>query len=493
MISTNIIPNEISELQILVKNLLLRNQQLEEIVRYLKGERFASSSEKISDDQLPLFTLSPEEEFVSKPKTEEKIESYTRKKSGRKKLPENIERIRIEHDLTPEEKQCSCGCGEKEKIGEEISEQLDIIPASFRILQHVRFKYACKKCAEGVSIAKLPEQIIPKSNATPNLLAHIAISKYQDALPLYRQTVIFKRYGTDISRATLTNWMLEIGEKLQPLVNLMLEHTLESSYIGVDETRIQVLKEADRKAQTQSYMWVIKGGPPDKNATIFYYDPHRSQKVLKEIIADYTGYLQSDAFSAYIGLDTMHNIRIVGCFAHARRYFYKAFKNSENKEGVAFAGLEFIRKLYKIEKDIANKTPEKRFEIRNIEAKPILLEMKNWLDNIIIKVPPKTLTGEALHYLNSKWQYLIRYLEEGFLEIDNNRVENAIRPFVVGRKNWLFCDSPKGALASANIYTLIETAKNNELDPFQYLKTVFNKLPNTKNLQDYENLLPWNL
>lgn len=501
MLLTEKSPQEITELRSIIlgqseqiKTQSLRIQQLEEVVRYLRGERFSSSSEKLSEEQLRLFNLSAEESSPKEIK-EEKIESYTRKKGGRKPLPEHLERIRIEHDLTPEEKLCPCGCGEMTRIGEEVSEQLDMIPARFRILQNVRFKYACKKCEDGVHIASLPLQIIPKSNATPNLLAYIAVSKFQDALPLHRQTVIFKRCGLDVSRATLANWMIQLGKKVQPLINLAMDHILESSYIGMDETPIQVLREKDRNPQDQSYVWVIRGGPPGTTATLFYYDPSRSQKVLKQITEGFKGYLQSDGYSAYKGLDQNPDIRIVGCFAHARRYFYKVVKvNGKTKtEGVAVTGVDFIRSLYKIEKEIKELSFEQRFEKRQNESKPILAQFKTWLDDVIVKVPPKTLTGEALHYLNAHWKYLIRYIEDGQLEIDNNRVENAIRPFVLGRKNWLFCDSPEGAHAAANLYTLIETAKNNTLEPYHYLSILFHRLPHAQTLDDYSSLLPWNL
>ncbi|EKD28780.1 MAG: hypothetical protein ACD_79C00206G0003 [uncultured bacterium] len=493
MLSYNTNSIDVSELQTTIKNLILRNTQLEEMLRLLRGERFGKSSEKLNEEQLRLFNLPVEEKTPDIETSTEKIAGYDRKKGGRKKLPPELERVRVTHDLKPEEKQCPCGCGEMEKIGEEVSEKLDIIPSEFRVIQDVRFKYACKKCSEGVYIAELPEQIIPKSNATPNLLAHIAISKFEDALPLNRQTKIFKRYGFELSRGTMATWMIHIGKKIQPIINLIQEHIIDSSYIGIDETKIQVLKEKDRKADNLSYMWVMRGGPPGKTATIFYYDPHRNQEVLKKLIEGFKGYLQCDGLQIYNVVESNQDIRLLGCFAHARRYFHKALKSAFNKDSIAFKTLEFIRKLYKIESEIKEQTAEERYKRRQAESNIILNELKTWLDDVIIKVPPQSLTGDALHYLNSRWKYLIRYIEDGNLLIDNNAVENAIRPFVIGRKNWLFCDTPEGAYANSNLYTLIETAKNNKLDPFNYLSLVFNKLPSAKTLQDYENLLPWNL
>ena len=278
MVSTEKIPNDISSLQGMVKTLLLRNQQLEEMMRQMRGEKFGASSEKISEEQLRLFNLEESDSILPENELKEEVESYTRKKGGRKSLSKNLKIIRVEHDLSPEQKQCPCGCGEMEKIGEEISEQVHYVPAKYEVIENVRFKYACKKCAEGVYISSLPLQLLPKSNATPGFLAHIVVSKFQDGLPLYRQSKIIERSGFEISRATLSNWVVKSGEKMQPLVNLLLDHVLENGYIGMDETPVQVLNEENRKAQTQSYMWVIRGGPPGKEATLFYYDPTEVRK-----------------------------------------------------------------------------------------------------------------------------------------------------------------------------------------------------------------------
>jgi transposase len=502
MISTEQLPTDTEALQKIIFDLSLvvntkdlRIQQLEEMLRQLRGERFGSSSEKISEDQLRLFNAEEKDCILPEDTKEEKIESYTRKKPGRRPLPENMETIRVEHDLKPEEKQCPCGCGEMSRIGEEITEQVNYIPAKFQLIENVRFKYACKKCAEGVYTAPLPPQLIPKSIVTPDFMAHVVVSKFQDGMPLYRQVNIFSRIGFDITRATLSNWVINIGEKVQPVVNLIRDHLLECQYIGMDETPIQVLKEENRAPQTQSYIWVIREGPPGKGAVLYYYDPHRSQKVLKEIIEGFKGYLQSDGYQAYINMDAYPGITVVGCFAHARRYFVKVIKagNKKTVSGTAAAGVNFIRKLYAIEEKLKERSPEERYNVRQIEAKHILEEMKAWLDDVIVRIPPKTLTGTALHYLNKNWKYLIRYIDDGRLEIDNNKTENAIRPFVVGRKNWLFCDTPEGANATANFYTLIETARNNGWEPYEYLRIMFNILPYCKTLEQFEFILPWNL
>lgn len=496
MYSKTTIPNEIALLQGMVQTLQLRVCQLEEVIHHLRGQQFGSSSEKLSDEQLALFAI---EEPVLKKEEATPISSYERIKRGcRNKLPENFERVKVEHDLSEAEKQCPCGCGKMERIGEEISEQLDIKPAEFCIIENVRFKYACKKCEEGVHIAPQPLQIIPKSNATPNLLAYIAIGKIADALPLYRQSTMFERLGFKMSRSTMARWMVQIGEKTQPLINLLWDHILEQNYIGMDETSIQVLREENRKPQTKSYMWVIRAGPLKEITTIFHYDPSRSRKVLKQILDGYQGYLQADGLQTYTGMDDLLSITLVGCWAHARRYFRRVIKANGNKKSagsVTLQGLDWIRKLYKIERDLRERKANSQecYKERQERSKAVLNEMKTWLDDVIVKVPPKSKTGEALRYLNNQWKYLIRYIDDGKLKIDNNLVENAIRPFVVGRKNWLFSETPEGAHSSANLYTLVETAKNNGVEPYKYLSTLFHALPYAASVDDYEKLLPWNL
>ena len=500
------LPDDIEALKRLVQEQAQERQRLEakvlslqEQLNLLLHKRYGASSEKYSPNQLGLFNEAEahadeapvdEEERVSVP-------AHQRKKRGRKPLPESLPRIRVEHDLEEAEKRCACGCP-LTRIGEQISEQLDIVPAQIRVIQHVRSTYACKACEETIKTAPLPPQPIPKSNASPGLLAHIAVSKYQDALPLYRQEHILQRIGVDIPRATLANWMIAVGMLVQPLINLLRDELLGYDILGMDETPIQVLKETDRPATSKSYIWVQRGGPPRQTVVLFHYDPSRGQAVAKQLLAGYQGVVQVDGFEAYETVASQHtDIILVGCWAHARRKFDEALKaqgkKAYAKAGKAMMGMNYIRKLYRIEKALKDHPPEQRHRAREQQARPIVQQLRDWLDKSLPEVPPGTLTGKALHYLHNQWHKLVGYLEDGRLRMDNNLIENAIRPFVLGRKNWLFADTPKGATASANLYSLIETAKANGLEPYYYLRYVFTELPKAQTVEQIETLLPFNL
>ena len=331
--------------------------------------------------------------------------------------------------------------------------------------------------------------------ASPGLLAPIAVSKYQDALPLYRQEKILQRIGVTIPRSTLANWMIRAGQLIQPVINLLRDHLLAYDIVQMDETTVQVLKEPGKTAQSKSYLWLQRGGPPDEPVILFDYDPSRRQAVPKELLEGFAGYLQVDGYSGYNGVVAEGCLVHVGCMAHARRKFSDAVKGQgKNKaSGKAQQGLAWIQKLYRIEKQARTQqlSAADRKALRQKNAKPILDKLRTWLDDSLLRVPPGTLTGKALNYLNNEWPKLIRYLEDGRLEIDNNLAENAIRPFVIGRKNFLFSNSVQGVKASANLYSLIESAKASGLEPYQYLRQVFTALPQAETVEDIENLLPW--
>ena len=471
---------------------------LQEQLNVLLAKRYGPSSEKLSPDQIRLFNEAEEqaqaaaEEQVTEAVT---VAGHTRKKRGRKPLPDGLPRIRVEHELPEVEQTCACGC-RLTRIGEALSEQLDIIPARVQVIQHVRAKYACKGCEGAVKLAPMAPQPIPKSLASPGLLAHITVAKYQDALPLYRQEKILQRIGVDIPRSTLANWMIKLGALIQPLINLMWERLVGEDIIQMDETTVQVLKEPGKTAQSKSYLWVCRGGPMDHPLILYEYDPTRAQEVPKRLLEGFEGYLQTDGYEAYNAVVARGGITHVGCLAHARRKFDEAIKalgkKHQAKGGRATKGLVYIQKLYRIERAVKAASPEKRYHHRQEHARPLLEEIRQWLDRALPEVPPTTATGKALNYLHNQWPKLIRYLEDGRLEIDNNRTENAIRPFVVGRKNWLFSDTVNGAKASANLYSLIETAKANGLEPYAYLRHLFTTLPKAETVEAIEALLPGN-
>jgi hypothetical protein len=396
-----------------------------------------------------------------------------------------------------------------------ITEQADIIPARVQVLQHVRFKYGpCHVCdgvfpeaeagAEAdaneprpVIATPMPPQPLPKSIASPNTCAFVMTAKYADGLPLYRLEKILKRYGLDVSRGTLAQWMIRLGDLIVPLINLMEEVQLSYDILQMDETTVQVLKEDGRKAQTKSRMWVRRGGPPGKPVILFNYEPTRSGAVAWRLTEDFNGYLQSDGYSGYAAVGKRNGVVHVGCLAHARRKFDEALKaqKQKNRGGLAAQGLSLVQKLYRIERAAreADMSADARKKLRDEKARPVWDELRQWLDAKRRHAPPSTKTGEALAYLDNQWACLIRYLEDGRIEVDNNLCENAIRPFVMGRKAWLFSDTPSGAEASARLYSLIETAKASGCEPYAYLARVFAELPKATTLADVEALLPWNV
>jgi transposase len=262
----------------------------------------------------------------------------------------------------------------------------------------------------------------------------------------------------------------------------------------MDETIVQVLKEPGRAATAQSYLWVQRGGPPATPLVLYDYAPTRSASVAVRLLDDYAGWLQSDGYEAYASAAKHRPIRLLGCFAHARRKFDEALKaqgKPPHKTGHAAQGMAYIQKLYRIEQAIKAEPPAVRLMTRQQQAQPILAAMREWLDTALHQVAPGSLTGKALHYLHQQWHKLIRYVEDGRLSIDNNACENAIRPFVIGRKGWLFCDTVAGAKASANLYSLVETAKANGLEPYAYLRRVFTELPKAQTLEDMSYSQNW--
>ena len=481
-------------------------RHLEEIVKLFKANKFGKSSEK-SPGQTELFDevetecCDSEESWVAEAVEGEENSAteavpVARAKAGRKPIPKEFPRIIIEHDVPENEQHCLCGC-EKQYIGDEVSEQLDIVPAVIQVLQHRRKKYACKNCEGQLQTAILPPQPIPKSNASPGLLAYIATAKYQDALPLYRIENILSRLNIHLPRNTQANWMIKSSELLQPLYNLLNDRLLESGYVHMDETPVQVLKEPDKKAESKSYMWVRKTGDPNKKESIVLFDYASSRKadVVKTLLPDFLGYLQTDDYAGYNHLDTIEGVHHLGCFAHARRKVVEAQKVAPCKKGVtskADMAVSLIKKLYAIENKIKDLSPDKRLAIRQKESIPQLEKLKSWLDKSLMTTLPKGKTGMALSYLAKNWSKLTLYVEDERLNIDNNTVENAIRPFAIGRKNWMFSNSQKGAKASAMLYSIIETAKSNGLNPHAYLKLLFAKMPQVESVEEYEQLLPWN-
>jgi len=477
-----------------------------EQIRHLRAQLYGRKSEKVvpadGPRPLPLFDM-PEPEGPEEEAGEEiRIPAHSRKKRGRKPLPEDLPRVDVVHDIDDKDKICACGC-QLRKIGEEISEQLDIIPAKIRVIRNIRLKYACPECegteddGPAVRIAPVPARIIPKSIVSPGLLAHILTGKFIDHLPFYRQEKRLTRLGVDISRTSMCRWAMQAANACQPLLNLLSEELLAGIFIQVDETTLQVLVEPGRSPTSKSYMWIFRRGDPERPVLIYQYHPTRSGDVANTFLRGFEGTVQTDGYSGYDFLDTKKAIRHIGCWAHARRKFTDVTRTlgKKRKAGAADKALAYIRKLYGIEKRArAGKySPEQTYELRRKEAKPILEDFEKWLRKKAVQTPPKGLLGKAIAYTLNQWHRLVGYIEDGRLSIDNNMAENSIRPFVIGRKNWLFSGTPEGAEASALLFSLIETAKANKLEPYAYLRYIFEKLPLAVTLEDYEALLPWNI
>lgn len=485
------------EIDLLHQKLQVKDQRIEQLESLLiqaRQQHFGTSSEKLSPDQIALFNEPEINDDASEEAESVTVPSHTRKKrQKRTSIPEDIPREDIIYDLSDEDKICPHDGATLKEIGEEVHEQLEIIPAQMKALRHIRKKYACPCCKQHLKTASKPKQPIEKSIAGPGLLAHIAVQKYCDGSPLYRQVEIFKRIGIELDRSSLANWMIACGELIQSLINRIHEALLEQCVLHMDETPVQVLNEPGKKAQSKSYMWVV-GSTKESvaPAVLFHYSPSRSGDIPKRLLDDYDGALMVDGYEGYQGVCTEKNLTRLGCWAHARRKFMDAKREQpKGKTGKADQALSFIQKLYNIERTRKDKSADERLNIRQTKSKDIIEKIRKWLDKCQATTPPKSSLGKAIGYLNNQWPRLVGYLADGNYPIDNNRAENSIRPFVIGRKNWLFSQSQKGATSSANLYSLIETAKLNGLEPYAYLKQVFTKLPNAETLEDVDALLPW--
>ena len=487
---------------------LLRQQ-----VALLRHQLYGRKSEQLrlqleaAGQQSLLSGLPPEEDEETADEAEPletvTIGPHERRKRGRKPIPDDIPREEIIHDIPEEDKVCDCGCA-KTVIGRETSKELDYIPARFKVLVHVRPKYACRSCegvedsGPAVSIAPMPERIIPRSFASPGLLAQIITAKFVDSLPFYRQEKQFLRLRLELSRATMCNWAVKVALRCEPLLELMLEQMRAGPVIQIDETSFLVMNEEGRSNKTKSQMWVMRGGDPDHPMVLYHYDPSRSGDVAARLLKDYAGYVQSDGFSGYSFLDKeLCPAKPVACMAHIRRKFMDVVKagGKGKKKGQAHDAIQLIKNLYEIERQARQQqlTVEQIVELRQEKSRPQMDRFHKWLTDRVDKTPPRGLLGQAIAYALKMWPRMKRYLENGHLQIDNNRVENEIRPFAVGRKNWLLNASPDGAAASATLYSLVQSARANGLEPYWYLRHLFQLLPTAGTEDDLRRLLPSSL
>ena len=438
-----------------------------------------NEAENFADPQVELDLEDDDEDDFSKPK----------KKTGRKPLPKDFPRETIIYDITDEQKTCACGCA-LSKIGEDKSEQIDRIPATYKVIEHVRLKYACKSCEDTIIRAAAPIKPLPKSIATARFLAYVIVSKFADHLPLYRISMMLKRAEIDIGRATLSNWMLACGTSLAPLIQELQKDIVAADYVASDETTVNVLDSDTDK----SYMWVHMSGDRQKRAIVFDYHASRAGICATSFLEGFKGAHQCDAYSGYNKLHKCEGVFCVACWAHARRKFYEITKKVKTP-GVAHRMIWLIKKLYKIEKEARDRelTPPEITKLRQKKSKPILAEIKKYLDEQKGKVPPQNPLGKAIAYSLNQWDDLNVYITDGRLRIDNNDSERAIKPFAVGRKNWLFCKSTRGANASAILFSLIETCKVNNINPYEYLRYVLVAIKSAETEDDIKQLLPYNI
>ena len=472
-------------------------QWLTEQFRLSRHKQFGASSEQTDSGQLSLFNEVEQTADLSTPEPEiTEVKAHYRKKTRliTDKLPEDLPVEIVEHELPVEERVCpDCG-GPLHKMGEDFREELKIIPAKAVIVRHVRHVYACRHCEASsdrapVIKANMPKPVIKGGFASPESVAHIAVQKFVMGSPLYRQEREWAQNGILLSRQTMSNWLIKACEDwLEPIYRGMKRRLCTHQVLHADETTLQVLHEDGKPAHSKSYMWLYRTSGEAKRQIVLY-DYQRDRKYIhpEDFLKDFSGFLHADGYDGYHKLPGQ--ITVVGCWAHLRRKFDEMLQTiPKEKRGSSDAarGIAYCDKLFHLEKQFALLTPENRLKEREQKSKPVVEAFYAWLGSL--REVPKTLLGKAIHYAQSQRMYLVRYLLDGRLEISNNRAENAIRPFVMGRKNWLFSNTPNGARASAIYYSLIVSAKENGLVPFEYLARVFTEAPRGA---DVESLFPW--
>jgi len=485
----------------------LKMDNLIEQIRLSQHHRFGSSSEKSKIleccEQISLFFNETEELAkleATEPDFEEVIpKPYRRKKQKGKRETDlsDFPVVVVEHKLSDEELFCKKCNDILHEIKTETYKLLKFVPSHFEVEEHVVSVYSCRGC-EDVVRAPRPQTLLRGSIATPSLVGAIMNAKYVNALPLYRQEQEFQRYGANLSRQTMANWMIRCSEEyLSIIYSKMKDSLLSCSVIQSDETRVQVLKEENRKATTDSWMWVYRTGEHSGAAPVilFEYQTTRGGYHPKEFLSGYNGFLSCDGYSAYHGLPP--DIVVSGCWAHGRRKFDDCLKGLDAKSQKGTTAGEAIKRiglLYKIEELLADKTVEERYNERLKQSKPIVDAFFEWAEKVSLGVPGNSLLSKAFTYIKNQKEYLKTFLTDGRLSIDNNATERCIRPFTIGRGNWLFCDTSNGAEASATIYSIVETAKANKIKPYDYLVHLLEEIPKHylgSSFEFLDNLLPW--
>ncbi|MEK5382431.1 IS66 family transposase [Niallia sp. FSL W8-0635] len=476
---------------------------LQEQLRLHQSKRFGVSSEKGIPGQLELTLFNEVEQEADLASPEPTVETITyrrKKKRGQRQLMlENLPVETIDYRLSDEEQVCSCCGGNLHEMSTEVRQELKYIPAEVKVVKHVRHVYSCRHCEQEaietpIQTAPMPKPVIAGSLASPSMLAHIMSQKYVEGLPIYRQEKHLHRLGITLSRQTMANWMMYGADRwLSKLYSRMHQLLVKLDIVCADETTLQVLQEPGRSALSKSYLWLYRTGVEGSPIILYDYQETRAGENPMNFLKEFKGFLQVDGYAGY---HKVENVTLVGCWAHARRGFtdvLKALPTNSIKPVAATEGLQFCNQLFTIERKLKELEPEERYKQRLEQSKPILDSFLSWLKVQEQHVLPKSGLGKAITYCLNQWDKLVAFLEDGRLEIDNNRSERAIKPVVLGRKAWLFSNTPNGARASAIIYSIVETAIANGLNPYYYLRYLFEQLPNL-DLTDHDNvdqLLPW--
>jgi len=517
MVETKPLPDNVDTLKEMVIELRseLKEERfnslvLEEKLKILQKKFFGRKSEKLPEDNgQPLLFDEAEhgcDEIVdnkSEKQEEITIKSHTRKKKRKPTFPEHLPVKEEIHDLSEEEKKCPCCGKERPCIGNQETKEIDIIPEQIQVIKHIQKKYGPCDCEDfknneepEIVTAKKPKRLIPGAIASVGLLAYIFISKFLDSLPFYRQESRFKRLGIEISRTNMCNWTISVSRKCQDLLSLMWKEVRAGPLIQMDETGCHVLKEPGRSPQSKGYMFVTIGYTKKHSPIIIYnYHRTRNKKIVVDILKGFKGYLQTDGLNIYNEND-LNDVICIACGSHIRRYFVDAAAISKKKDGIANIALEYFKEIFKIESKLRDELKEYKLtredfvDKRRKLVEPILENLHKYLTEKQVEVPPEMKIGEAISYALKEWKYWIRYLNEWYLTPDNNYTERMVKPFVIGRKNWYFNDTLRGAYASSTLFSIIQTAKENGLNVYWYLRYLFTKLPEVETEENLRKLLP---
>lgn len=502
---------QITVLQVENEHLSSRNQWLERQIKLGQAHRFGSRSEKAHGLQRELFN---EDEMIEDRTDPDQMDDTTtvpehsrKKRSRTPTLSDDLVREIVIHELDESERVCPFDQAILKAIGHDTRREVKIIPEQVWAVEHRYINYACPCCDQSIKSAPR-EPRLSTGLCSPQAAAAVATNKYVDHLPLYRQTERLRRGGVPIDRSTLARWMIRHGEASQPLINLMQDTVRDYPYQQLDETTVKVLKTRKKKKSKgahQGYLWVQRGGPPDQPVILYDYDPGRGGDVARALLAGFTGCVQTDGYPTYIGV--MADLKVIHalCNVHARRRFTDIIKGASNVKdapaGHAHVAIDYYKQLYRIKAELRDTREssmpyvwhQHRLEQRQQQSRPIFEQLIGWADDLLHRIPPKSVLGEALGYLVKHRVGLSVFLNNGVVEMDTNLVENRIRPVALGRRNWLFSDTEHGVKASANLYSLINTAMLNGHNPHTYLVHVFKELPTINTVDGFDALLPWNV